>query len=245
MFVRNTAMHSLGPVFETDTPEGLFPIHRSDCAVAIWRRNPLPSFLSWINGLTPEQLPKALLKLSPENLREAMLHKCKKYGTPNCSERDRLIDDTAALAKVFSSIFMHRASKSASISSTQMSVKNSTLMQLCLVLFVLIEVQMRNMVSQQKGETIKIFSPYRSGLQSCFVISFCKSCQSSAYSPLRPCLKVLKKHTLYLSLPPLALEIKSYIKKIYISTKLKRKYKDEDTCRYRMGAEPTTRNRIA
>lgn len=105
MFVRNTAMHSLGPVFETDTPEGLFPIHRSDCAAAIWRRNPLPSFQSWINGLTPEQLPKARLILSPENVREAMFHICKKYGTPNCSERDRLIDDTAALAKVFSSIF--------------------------------------------------------------------------------------------------------------------------------------------
>lgn len=85
-------------------PEGLSVIRRPGCAAAIWRRHAQPSFQSWINGLEPEQLPKARVILRPENVREAAFQICEVSGTPDSAERAMLIDDAAALADIFAGL---------------------------------------------------------------------------------------------------------------------------------------------
>ena len=87
-----------------DGPEGLSAIHRPGCAAAIWQRDPQPSFQSWIDGLAPEQLPRARVILRPEDVRETALQICEASGTPDDTERARLIDDTAALADIFAGL---------------------------------------------------------------------------------------------------------------------------------------------
>jgi hypothetical protein len=84
-----------------ETPEGLSALHRPGCAAAIWRRQPLPAFQAWIDGLDPAQLPRARVILRPEAARDAALQICEGSGTPDGAERDRLVDDIAALADVF------------------------------------------------------------------------------------------------------------------------------------------------
>ena len=82
-------------------PEGLSAIHRSGCAAAIWRRQPLPGFQAWIDALAPSQLPCARVILRPEAVRDIALQICEASGTPAGVERDCLVDDVAALADIF------------------------------------------------------------------------------------------------------------------------------------------------
>ncbi len=88
----------------SDTPEGLSAIRNPGCAAAIWRRHPLPGFQTWIDALEPKQLPKARVILRPENVREAASQICEAAGTPACDERERLVDDAAALAGIFAGL---------------------------------------------------------------------------------------------------------------------------------------------
>lgn len=85
----------------TDEPEGLSAIKHPGCAAAIWRRQPVNNFQSWIDTLEPEQLPKARMIVPFWNVREAASQICDICGTPNCHERNQLVDDTAALAEIF------------------------------------------------------------------------------------------------------------------------------------------------
>ncbi len=87
-----------------ETPEGLSAIHNPGCAAAIWRRQAAPSFQSWIDALDPERLPEARMVLRPESVREAAQEVCEAAGTPDCAEREQLIDDVAALADIFSGL---------------------------------------------------------------------------------------------------------------------------------------------
>ncbi len=87
-----------------DEPEGLSAIHHPGCAAAIWRRRPMPRFQSWINALEPERLPKARVILRPRDMRDAVYQICAAAGTPACDERQRLVDDAAALADMFVSL---------------------------------------------------------------------------------------------------------------------------------------------
>jgi len=88
----------------TCTPEGLSAIQRPNCAAVIWQRDPLAGFQSWINGLEPEQLPKTRLVLRSGAVRQAVVEACRAAGTPDCAERDLLVDDVAALADMFTSL---------------------------------------------------------------------------------------------------------------------------------------------
>ena len=88
----------------TGAPEGLSAIHHPGCAAAIWQRDPLPSFQSWIDALDPERLPKARVILRPGDVRDAAFHICETCGTPDCGERAMLIDDAAALADLFAEL---------------------------------------------------------------------------------------------------------------------------------------------
>lgn len=87
-----------------DTPEGLSALHRPGCAAAIWRRQPLPVFQSWIDGLDPEVLPRARVILRPAAVREAVSAISDASGTPAGPERDRLVDDIAALSEIFAGL---------------------------------------------------------------------------------------------------------------------------------------------
>jgi len=102
--VRETIKNAAVGVCVSQTAEGLSTISKSGCAAAIWQRRPLPSFQSWIDDLGPEHLPEARVITSPNNVREVVLQICKAHGIPECSERQILADDAAALATVFNAI---------------------------------------------------------------------------------------------------------------------------------------------
>jgi hypothetical protein len=91
-----------------ETPEGLSAIRQTGAAAAIWRRTLAPSFRSWIDGLEPERLPRARVILRPDAVREVAAEVCNASGTPTGPERDRLVDDTAALADAFAAIMRTR-----------------------------------------------------------------------------------------------------------------------------------------
>ncbi len=101
-FVRELALQAAVAV--TDEPAGLSDIHRLACAAAIWRREPMSAFQSWMDGLAPKRLPKTRMILRPEKAREAIAHICQLCGTPDCTERAMLIDDAAAMADIFAEV---------------------------------------------------------------------------------------------------------------------------------------------
>lgn len=86
------------------TPKGLAVIQNPRCAAAIWQRNPLPSFQTWIDNLPPEDLPRARVILRPELVRQAMTDLVDTVGLQDCDERTMLIDDVAALAHIFAGV---------------------------------------------------------------------------------------------------------------------------------------------
>ena len=87
-----------------DSPEALSVLHRPGTAAAIWRRQPLPGFQRWIDGVDRERLPKARVVLRPDLVHRAVQEICEAARTPAGPERDRLIDDTAALADIFAGL---------------------------------------------------------------------------------------------------------------------------------------------
>ncbi|MEM1385522.1 MAG: DUF1826 domain-containing protein [Pseudomonadota bacterium] len=100
-FARRIVRNAAVGVGVANAPDGLAAIHHPGCAAAMWRRQPLASFQSWINALEPARLPKARVILRPHIVRETAHQICETCGTPGCIERDRLIDDAAALADLF------------------------------------------------------------------------------------------------------------------------------------------------
>ncbi|MEL7174237.1 MAG: DUF1826 domain-containing protein, partial [Pseudomonadota bacterium] len=103
-FFQSIAGETTVGVGVADEPEGLFVIRQPDCAAAIWQRSPIPSFQSWLDGLAPDQLPRARMILRPDAVHAALTETCDLAGTPAGPERDRLIDDTAALAAMFAKL---------------------------------------------------------------------------------------------------------------------------------------------
>jgi len=103
-FIRDVSENTDSVVATSDTPEGLSEIRRPGCAAAIWRRQPLPSFQSWIDALEPDELPRARVILRPADIQEAVRKICDSSGTPDDPERRRLIEDTAALAQIFAEL---------------------------------------------------------------------------------------------------------------------------------------------
>ncbi|MEM8980928.1 MAG: DUF1826 domain-containing protein [Pseudomonadota bacterium] len=86
------------------SPRVFLSLKKRECKAAVWDRNPLASFQTWLNGLEKEALPQARLILRPETVHEALSHLCEDFGTPYCRERDMLIGDIAALAHMFSDV---------------------------------------------------------------------------------------------------------------------------------------------
>jgi len=102
--VRDIVQEAAVGVGVADTPEGLSALHRPGCAAAIWRRQPLPKFQSWIDGLDGEVLPRARVILRPEAVRATAAEICEACSTPAGPERDRFVDDVAALANIFAGV---------------------------------------------------------------------------------------------------------------------------------------------
>lgn len=88
----------------SDTPDGLSEISAPGCAATVWRRTPLQSFQAWIDACAPSQLPSTRVILRSERVRDAMVQVCEACGTPAHPERDRLVDDSAALAQLFAEL---------------------------------------------------------------------------------------------------------------------------------------------
>ena len=102
--VRHVLRDAATGVGVADTPEGLSAINRPGYAAAIWRRQPLPSFQGWVDRLDPARLPRARLILRPAAVRDAVTALCDDAGTPEGTERTKLVDDVAALADIFSGL---------------------------------------------------------------------------------------------------------------------------------------------
>lgn len=86
------------------SPEELSLIQQQHCAAAIWQRHPLPTFQRWIDELDPDLLPCARLITRPDRIPDAVREVCDSTGTPDCAERNRLIDDVGALASIFAGL---------------------------------------------------------------------------------------------------------------------------------------------
>lgn len=89
-------------VFLTDTPKDVSAIRAPGCAALVWNRRPAEHFQSWINALAPQHLPKARLILRSDRVCDALIDIVEMCGTPQCPERDMLLDDISALAAIFS-----------------------------------------------------------------------------------------------------------------------------------------------
>ncbi|MCT4558880.1 MAG: DUF1826 domain-containing protein [Pelagimonas sp.] len=83
-----------------DRPESLSAIHDPACAATIWTRQAAPSFQTWIDALAPETLPRARIILPPDQVRPALEQIFHETGRDE-TERARLIDDIAVLARLF------------------------------------------------------------------------------------------------------------------------------------------------
>lgn len=86
------------------TPRAFHQIHQPGCAAAIWQRNPLPAFQSWLDAQNPEHLPRARMILRANAVHEAMVHLCDQSGMADCRERSMLVGDIAALATLFADV---------------------------------------------------------------------------------------------------------------------------------------------
>lgn len=87
-----------------ESPEGLHSLRQPGCAAAIWRRNLLSGFQSWLDRLDPARLPKTRAVMRAESVRDIMPEVFEASGTPECAERDRLLDDIVALSDLFSDV---------------------------------------------------------------------------------------------------------------------------------------------
>ncbi|GAB5438620.1 MAG: hypothetical protein FalmKO_37450 [Falsiruegeria mediterranea] len=102
--IREIGSYIASRVGMTETPEGLVELRKPKIGGVIWQRNPTSQFQSLLNTLDPKQLPKTRVILRPHAVRDAMRKVCEVSGTPDCSERDVLVDDVAAMADVFANL---------------------------------------------------------------------------------------------------------------------------------------------
>lgn len=79
-------------------------VRAAEVGGVIWDRETLASFQTWIDGLSPANLPQTRVILRPAATRDAVTAACVTAGTPDGPERRRLIDDVSALANMFADI---------------------------------------------------------------------------------------------------------------------------------------------
>jgi hypothetical protein len=86
------------------TIQDLAIIREPGCAAAFCQRPPDRNVLAWLESLDSDRLPKARVILPPGRISEALEQICDISDTPDCEERNRLIDDVTELAKAFTKL---------------------------------------------------------------------------------------------------------------------------------------------
>lgn len=82
-------------------PENLNILAKPGCAAAIWQRQPLPAFQTWIDGVDPKNLLTARVILKPQSVRSVLSGLCDSSLMPDGPHRQCLIEDIAALSHLF------------------------------------------------------------------------------------------------------------------------------------------------
>lgn len=101
---RAAAVDPASGVSVVDRPEDLSAFLQRDCAAAIWRRQPLGSFQSWINAVAPERLPHGRIVLQLDDVRGGVTALCEAAGTPQGDGCARLIEDVTDLSHMFADL---------------------------------------------------------------------------------------------------------------------------------------------
>ena len=87
-----------------DELKDLTAFMKPGCAAAIWRRQPMADFQSWLDDLDPERLPRGRLILKQEAVSDALNQLCEMADTPDDPERSRLIEDATMLSAFFADL---------------------------------------------------------------------------------------------------------------------------------------------
>lgn len=98
-----TAESSTGLV-STLLPAGLTQIRQQDIAAALWVRRPMPRLQTWLDGVARGHWPRLRAALHKDMVCDALLEAAEASDTPECAERNLLIEDVAALSIIFASI---------------------------------------------------------------------------------------------------------------------------------------------
>lgn len=91
-------------VIIADHPQDLVSFREPNCAAAVWERQLMPEFQSWLNDIPSQNLPEGRLILRVEDVPDAIVQLCEIAGTKPSSHRDLLVNDIAALTELFASL---------------------------------------------------------------------------------------------------------------------------------------------
>jgi hypothetical protein len=85
----------------TQVPENLNILATPGCAAAIWQRQPMPDFQTWIGGLDPTILPSVRQILKPQDAVTVLSEVCDTSSMTDGPHWRRLIGDIAELSHLF------------------------------------------------------------------------------------------------------------------------------------------------
>jgi hypothetical protein len=91
-------------VIIADHPKDLVSFREPNCAAAVWERQLMPEFQSWLNDIPSQNLPEGRLILRVEDVPDAIVQLCEIAGTKPSTHRDLLVNDIAALTELFASL---------------------------------------------------------------------------------------------------------------------------------------------
>lgn len=93
-----TAMNSAG------CADVLRTIGMDGVGLAVWSREPLDGFQTWIDGLAADRLPRLRGTMPASRAAEAVAEACDRAATPAGAYRDHLVEDMARLARLAADI---------------------------------------------------------------------------------------------------------------------------------------------
>ena len=99
--MQNVLQNSEIGVCVTQVPENLNILATQDCAAAIWQRQHLPDFQTWIDGLNPDILPSVRLIKEPQDVATVLSEICDTSSVIDRAHWQYLIKDIAELSHLF------------------------------------------------------------------------------------------------------------------------------------------------
>jgi hypothetical protein len=99
--MQDLLQNSVTGIGVTQVPENLDILETQDCAAAIWQRQPLPGFQTWIDGLNPDILPSVRLILEPQDVATVLSEICDTSSVVDRAHWQYLIKDIAELSHLF------------------------------------------------------------------------------------------------------------------------------------------------